>query len=71
MAQTAHVTPEVGFFVSPDLLISAQLRLQYVNGLNGKMGMGCGPDNFCTPGNGALRGLREGDLPARHLARSG
>ena len=57
MAQLAHVAPEVGFFVTPDLLISAQLRLQYVNGLNGKMGMGCGPDNFCTPGNGALAGF--------------
>jgi hypothetical protein len=57
MAQLAHVAPEVGFFISPDLLISAQLRLQYVNGLNGKPGMGCGTDMFCTPGNGALAGF--------------
>jgi hypothetical protein len=57
MAQLAHVAPEVGFFVTPDLLISAQLRLQYVTGLNGKPGQGCGPDNFCTPGNGAMAGF--------------
>jgi hypothetical protein len=57
MAQLAHVAPEVGFYVTPDLLISGQLRLQYVNGLNGKSGMGCGSDNFCTPGNGALAGF--------------
>src|SRR3954454_12014214 len=30
LAQTAQATPEVGFFVSHDLLLSAQLRLQYV-----------------------------------------
>jgi hypothetical protein len=57
MAQLAHVAPEVGFYVTPDLLISAQLRLQYVSGLNGKPGMGCGMDNFCTPGNGAVAGF--------------
>ena len=57
MAQLAHIAPEVGYYVLPDLLISAQLRLQYVNGLNGKMGMGCGTDNFCTPGSGALAGF--------------
>ena len=57
MAQLAHVAPEVGFYVTPDLLISAQLRLQYVSGLNGKPGMGCGADNFCTPGNGAVAGF--------------
>ena len=57
MAQLAHVAPEVGFFVTPTLLISGQLRLQYVSGLNGKPGMGCGADNFCTPGNGALAGF--------------
>jgi hypothetical protein len=57
MAQLAHIAPEVGFYVMPDLLISGQLRLQYVNGLNGKSGMGCGSDNFCTPGNGAVAGF--------------
>jgi hypothetical protein len=58
MAQAAHVAPEVGFFVSKDLLISAALRLQYVTGVNGKMGtVGCGTDNFCTPSTTAAAGF--------------
>jgi len=60
VAQTAQVTPEVGFFLSPDLLLSAQLRLQYVGGLNGKpprIQGSCGTDNFCTPGTGAVAGF--------------
>jgi len=64
LAQTAQVSPEVGFFISPDLLISAQIRIQYVGGLNGKpprpvagVASPCGADNFCTPGNGAVAGF--------------
>ena len=60
MAQTAQITPEVGFFVSRGLLISGQLRAQYVGGLNGKPELGGGtaaPDIFCTPGNGAFAGF--------------
>jgi hypothetical protein len=64
LAQTAQVSPEVGFFISPDLLISAQIRIQYVGGLNGKaprpvpgVQYPCGTDNFCTPGNGAVAGF--------------
>jgi hypothetical protein len=30
-----------------------QARFQYVTGLNGKPGTGCGPDNFCSPGSTA------------------
>jgi hypothetical protein len=62
MAQTAQATPEVGFFISHDLLLSGQLRLQYVGGLNGKPPRPvqngdptpCGADNYCSPGNGAI-----------------
>src|SRR3954467_7793078 len=62
MAQTAQATPEVGFFISHDLLLSGQLRLQYVGGLNGKPPRPvqngdptpCGSDNYCSPGNGAI-----------------
>jgi hypothetical protein len=61
MAQTAQVTPEVGFFLARDLMLSLQLRIQYVAGLNGKAyrpgGTTCGSDNFCTPGNGAFAGF--------------
>jgi hypothetical protein len=61
MAQAAQVSPEVGFFISPDLLLSVQLRIQFVTGLNGKAdrpgGGNCGPDNFCSPGNSAFAGF--------------
>src|SRR5262245_41645541 len=64
LAQTAQVSPEVGFFISPDLLISAQIRIQYVGGLNGKpprpipgVQYPCGTDNYCTPGNGGIAGF--------------
>jgi hypothetical protein len=58
MAQAAQIAPEVGFFLRPDLLISAALRLQYVNGLNGKTStVGCGSDMFCTPSTGAAAGF--------------
>jgi len=60
LAQAGQFAPEVGFFVMPDLLISAQLRLQYVNGLNGKaprVAGTCGSDSFCSPGNGAVAGF--------------
>ena len=59
VAQTAQITPEIGVFVTPTLLISGQLRAQYVGGTNGKPGSvaGCGDDMFCTPGNGALAGF--------------
>jgi hypothetical protein len=54
MAQLGHLSPEVGYFVSRDLLLSVAMRLQYVNNLNGHTGAGCGPDNFCSPGHSAL-----------------
>jgi len=60
LAQLGQLAPEAGFFVMPDLLISAQLRIQYVTGLNGKTPRvtgTCGTDNFCSPGNGALAGF--------------
>jgi hypothetical protein len=51
--QGVQVTPEFGLFISPELMLSLQGRFQYVSGLNGKAGMGCGPDNFCSPGSTA------------------
>jgi len=60
LAQLGQLAPEVGFFLAPDLLLSAQLRIQYVTGLNGKaprVAGTCGSDNFCSPGDGALAGF--------------
>jgi hypothetical protein len=60
VAQAVQITPEIGVFVTPSLMISGQLRAQYVSGLSGgKPGSmsGCGGDMFCTPGNGAWAGF--------------
>ena len=57
LAQAGQIAPEIGFFVSRDLLLSASLRFQYVTGLNGEPGLGCGSDNFCTPGNTGVAGF--------------
>jgi hypothetical protein len=48
-AQLGQVAPEVGFFVMPRLLLSAQARIQYVSALQGEktMGTGCGTDMYC------------------------
>src|SRR5262249_55601574 len=51
-AQLGHITPEVGLFLNPSLLLSARLRLQYVSGLTGEppaANGNCGSDNYCTP----------------------
>jgi hypothetical protein len=71
LAQIGQLSPEVGFFVAPDLLVSAQLRLQYVTGLNGKpprISGTCGTDMYCAPGTGAIAGFAKltylmGDAP--------
>jgi hypothetical protein len=56
-----QATPEVGFFLTHQLLLSGQLRLQYVGGINGKQPRPvagnpapCGSDNYCAPSNGAV-----------------
>jgi hypothetical protein len=57
-SQLAHVVPEVGYFVSPTLLLSLQLRLQLVTGASTYHPGGdqCG-DGVCTPAWYALAGL--------------
>ena len=50
------MAPEVGYFLSRDLLLSGALRFQYVTGLNGKPSAGCS-GGFCDPGPYALAGF--------------
>jgi hypothetical protein len=59
LAQLGQVSPEVGLFVSKDLLISVSLRLQMVNGVNGKAvtNNNCGTDMFCSPSTTAAAGF--------------
>jgi hypothetical protein len=54
-----HFSPEVGYFLSPDLLLSVQLRYQLISGANefhSTNPMECG-DGVCSPGTYAIAGL--------------
>ena len=73
VAQTAQVTPEVGFFVTPDLLISGQLRAQYVGGTERQAGLDGGLRRLtCSarPGNGAFAGFAKVTYLLGRRARS-
>jgi hypothetical protein len=75
MSRLLHFAPEVGYYVSPDLLISVQLRFQLISGVtdyhsggNNPPG-GCGSDDICPAGKYAFAGFArasyffgEGDL---------
>jgi Tfp pilus assembly protein PilF len=70
MAKLMHFAPEVGYYVSPELLLSVQLRLQIVSGATEYHDTaGCAPDGVCSPGTYAFAGFArasyffgEGDL---------
>jgi hypothetical protein len=76
MSRLLHLAPEVGYYVSPDLLLSVQLRFQLITGvtdyhsdLNNPNDRGCGSDNICPAGSYAFAGFArasyffgEGDL---------
>jgi len=55
-AAVAHLLPEVGYFLRPNLLLSAQLRVQFVSGASSEpdpsMTM-CGSDHVCSASKGA------------------
>jgi hypothetical protein len=67
-----HLAPEIGYFISPAMLLSFQLRLQYVTGATpyyGAINGECGSDNICSPAWNAVAGfakasflLAEGDF---------
>jgi hypothetical protein len=76
MSKLLHFAPEVGYYISPDLLLSVQLRFQLITGvtdyhsdLNNPNDRGCGADNVCPAGTYAFAGFArasyffgEGDL---------
>ncbi|HXU03264.1 MAG TPA: tetratricopeptide repeat protein [Polyangia bacterium] len=69
MSRLLHFAPEVGYYVSPDLLVSVQLRLQLVSGAtdyhsdpNDPNDRGCGSDNVCKAGTYAFAGLARASL---------
>jgi Tetratricopeptide repeat len=71
MSKLVHFTPEVGYYVAPDLLVSVQLRFQLITGANEYHSASmteCG-DGICSPGTYAFAGFArasyffgEGDL---------
>ena len=56
-SRLGHVLPEVGYFVSPDLMLSLQLRWQAVSGATPVTDPGmtmCGASHVCDPATGAV-----------------
>jgi hypothetical protein len=58
-ASLGHIAPEVGYFVTPKVLLSVQLRLQLVSGVNGRLlpatdTTDCGSDHYCSPAKSAI-----------------
>jgi tetratricopeptide (TPR) repeat protein len=59
MAKLMHFSPEVGYYISNDLLLSVQLRLQLITGATEyhATDLGCGGGHVCSPGTYAFAGL--------------
>lgn len=56
-AAVVHVLPEIGYFIRPDLLLSAQLRVQFVSGASSEVDPSmtmCGSDHVCSASKGAM-----------------
>jgi hypothetical protein len=55
-----QVEPEVGYFVKPNLMLSLQLRFQYITGPTSEpdtFDLQCGSDHLCSPSKYALSGF--------------
>jgi tetratricopeptide (TPR) repeat protein len=61
LAQAFQLSPEIGFFLKPGLMLSLRGRYQIITGLNGKPENPdlnrCGPDNYCSPGAAVAAGF--------------
>ena len=60
LSKLLHFSPEIGYFLSPELLLSVQLRFQLISGANefhSTNSTECG-DGVCSPGTYAFAGLR-------------
>jgi hypothetical protein len=56
-ARLGHIAPEVGYFLSPDLMLSLQLRLQFVNGATPFYSATCGASGLCAPPSVSVAGF--------------
>jgi hypothetical protein len=55
-SSVVHLSPEVGYFLRPDLEVSLQGRFQLITGATAERdptGMSCGADRVCSPSKGA------------------
>jgi hypothetical protein len=63
-ARLGHITPEIGYWVTPQLLLAVTGRLQLVTGPNDyHLPAGspdCGGDGICSPAQGAFAGFLKG-----------
>jgi hypothetical protein len=61
MSKLGQVVPEVGYYISPEFLLSVQLRYQHVTGGTPfyleQTDNSCGSDHVCTPGTYAFAGF--------------
>ncbi len=69
-ARTAHLVPQLGYFVTPRLLISLQMRLQFISGVS-EVHLpdnvnGCGADHICSAPPGAIAGFLKGTWFVAH-----
>jgi hypothetical protein len=59
MSKLMHIAPEFGYYVTPELLLSVQLRVQLISGANEYRSANpteCG-DGICSPGTYAFAGF--------------
>ncbi len=58
MSRLLHLAPEFGYYVSPEFLLSVQLRMQLISGATEYHdAAGCMPDGVCSPGSYAFAGF--------------
>jgi len=59
-SKLGHLLPELGYFVAPDMVLSLQIRLQFVSGATSIVDVSktmCGADHICDPATMAVAGL--------------
>ena len=61
-AKLLHFNPELGYFVTPDLLLSIQGRIQLTTGASEVHFDTCTPNGVCQPASGAVAVLAKGTM---------
>ena len=61
MAKLGHIVPEIGYYISPEFMLSLQLRYQHITGGTpyylDQTDSSCGGDHICEPGTYAFAGF--------------